>query len=104
MATNFPGNIDSFTNPTGTDHLDDVPVLHSEQHSNLNDAITAVETKVGIDFSNTNNTLDFITNLLLMTYTEHPSGAYRECVYQADNKAILNSITWYTSAAKSVKL
>ena len=47
MATNFPNNIDSFTNPNAANNLDDVGVVHSEQHANVNDAITAIEIALG---------------------------------------------------------
>lgn len=43
MPTNFPGAVDTFTNPTEFDDLDTPGVLHDEQHINANDAIEAVE-------------------------------------------------------------
>jgi hypothetical protein len=49
MATNFPTSIDTFTNPTSANTLD-FP-SHSQQHSDANDAIEAIETKVGIGAS-----------------------------------------------------
>lgn len=45
MSTVYPGAIDSFTNPTGTDTLDSPS--HSQQHSDVNDAIEAIETALG---------------------------------------------------------
>lgn len=103
MATNFPTGLDSYNNPTGTDVLDDVTVLHSAQHSNVNDAVEAVETKIGIDFSSTVNSLDFVTKLILMTYMQHQSGGYREIAYIA-SKPFINTITWYTNSSKTIKL
>jgi hypothetical protein len=103
MATNFPTGLDSYNNPTGTDVLDDVTVLHSAQHSNVNDAVEAVETKIGIDFSSTVNSLDFVTKLILMTYMQHQNGGYREIAYIA-SKPFINTITWYTNSSKTVKL
>lgn len=41
MATNFPGSQDSFTNPTSGDTLDSPD--HAAQHSNVNDAVEAIE-------------------------------------------------------------
>ena len=41
MATNFPGSQDSFTNPTSSDTLDSPD--HAAQHSNVNDAVEAIE-------------------------------------------------------------
>lgn len=46
MASVYPNNLDSFTNPNSTDNLDNPS--HSLQHSNSNDAIEAIETKLGI--------------------------------------------------------
>jgi hypothetical protein len=49
MATSFPNDIDEFINPNGTDQLS--APSHSEQHSNANDAIEALQVKVGVDGS-----------------------------------------------------
>lgn len=48
-AISFPTSLDSFTNPSGTDSV--ATVSHSGQHSNANDAIEALEAKVGIGAS-----------------------------------------------------
>lgn len=47
MATAYPGALDNFTNPTGANNLSDAPVLHHSQHSNVNDAVKAIETELG---------------------------------------------------------
>jgi hypothetical protein len=44
LSTDFPGGIDTFTNPTSTDTLDNPS--HSDQHADVNDAIEAIETWV----------------------------------------------------------
>ena len=49
MATNYPGSLDSFTNPTSGNSLDSPS--HSSQHSDTNDAIEAIEIKLGIGVS-----------------------------------------------------
>ena len=41
MATNFPGSLDSFTNPTSGSTLDSPS--HAAQHANVNDAVEAIE-------------------------------------------------------------
>lgn len=46
---NYPTSLDAFTNPEATDTLDSPS--HSEQHSDANDALEALEAKVGIDDS-----------------------------------------------------
>lgn len=49
MATNFPSSLDSLTNPTA--NSDVATVDHAAQHANANDAIEALEAKVGADGS-----------------------------------------------------
>lgn len=49
MATNFPTSLDSLTNPATTDQLSSPS--HAAQHANANDAIEALEAKVGVDGS-----------------------------------------------------
>lgn len=104
MSTNFPTALDSFTNPTAANHLDDVPVLHSTQHANTNDSILALETKLGINFSVVANSLDFITKMLLMTTTQHQNGGYREFSYVDNRPPIVNTVIWYTDSGKTIKL
>jgi len=48
MATSFPSSLDSFTNPSASDALDSVSVPHADQHANLNDAMEAVQAKLGV--------------------------------------------------------
>ena len=48
MATSYPSSLDNFINPTPTDSLSSGAVPHAEQHSNLNDALEAVQTVLGI--------------------------------------------------------
>lgn len=45
MSTSYPSAIDSLTNPNATDPLSSPS--HSAQHANANDAIEAIETKLG---------------------------------------------------------
>ena len=48
MTTNFPSGLDAFTNPSATDAMDSVTVPHASQHADLNDAMEAVQTKLGV--------------------------------------------------------
>lgn len=59
MATSFPGALDSLVNPQPTDNLDTAAVLHDDQHANANDAIEALEAKVGVDGSTVRSSLDY---------------------------------------------
>ncbi len=60
MATNFPTSLDSFVDPQGNQSLNNPP--HSAQHANANDAILALQTKVGVDSSTDPTSLDYIAN------------------------------------------
>jgi|688.fasta_scaffold00118_64 hypothetical protein len=60
MATNYPNNLDELINPNGTDQLS--APSHSEQHANANDAIEALQIKVGIDGSQDPDSLTYKIN------------------------------------------
>lgn len=49
MASNYPTSLDNFTNPTSNDSLNSPS--HSLQHANINDAVEAIEAKLGIGAS-----------------------------------------------------
>lgn len=57
MAANMPSSLPSFSNPTGSNYLNSP--AHATQHANANDEIVAIATKVGIDGSAVNTTLDY---------------------------------------------
>jgi len=59
MASNFPSSLDTFTNPSSTDAMDSVSVPHATQHSDLNDAVEALQAKVGVDSSAVTSSLDY---------------------------------------------
>lgn len=61
MAITYPTTLDSFSNPTSTDLVENSnPALdHDRQHSDANDAIEALEAKVGVDNSAVTTTLDY---------------------------------------------
>ena len=64
MASNFPSSLDDFTNPTAQDSLNSDTVPHAEQHANLNDAVEALEAKVGVDSSAVTSSLDYKVSTL----------------------------------------
>ena len=57
MATNFPADLDVLVNPQPNDSVLAVP--HAKQHADANDAIEALETKVGKTNDTNPNSLDF---------------------------------------------
>jgi microcystin-dependent protein len=58
MATNFPTNLDALTNPTSGDTL--ASPDHAAQHANANDAIEALEAKVGVNSSAVTTSHDYL--------------------------------------------
>jgi len=59
MAIAFPTSLDSLTNPTASDQLDSVSVPHAAQHADINDAVEAIEAKVGVNSSAVTGSLDY---------------------------------------------
>ena len=57
MATQFPGDLDSLLNPQPTDSV--AAVSHAAQHADANDAIEALQVKVGKDNSADVNSIDY---------------------------------------------
>jgi hypothetical protein len=64
LPTNYPLGLDNFTNPTPADDLNTPAVLHTDEHSNANDAIEALQVKVGVDGSLVVATLDYRVGVL----------------------------------------
>nr|MBP7540378.1 hypothetical protein [Saprospiraceae bacterium] len=61
MSINYPTSLDSLPNPTNTDLLENATLAldHDQQHSNANDAIEALEAKVGINGSAVTTSHDY---------------------------------------------
>lgn len=49
MATNYPNQLDVLINPTANDKLNSNTVPHHQQHTNLNDAVEAIQTVIGLN-------------------------------------------------------
>jgi hypothetical protein len=62
VPTSFPTSLDTLTNPQATDPQNSPS--HAGQHANANDAIEALEAKVGIDSSAVTTSLDYRVNAL----------------------------------------
>lgn len=58
---NYPTSLDTLSNPVGTDKVNNAnaALVHSTQHSNANDAIEALEAKVGINGSAVTTSHDY---------------------------------------------
>ena len=48
MASQYPNALDVLINPSATDRLDSPVVPHHEQHANINDAVEAIQTVLGV--------------------------------------------------------
>jgi hypothetical protein len=59
MATSYPGGLDNFPNPGANDQQNSPGALnHATQHDNINDAVEALETKVGVNGSGDTSSVD----------------------------------------------
>lgn len=68
MATSFPTGLDALTNPTSGNTL--ASPDHAGQHADANDAIEALEAKVGVNGSAVTTSLDYkITNNVVLKST-----------------------------------
>jgi len=105
MPTTFPSAVDNFTSPTAADKLNGAlnpAVIHHLQHENHNDAVSAVESKLGINFSANPNTIDFALQILESTDMNHPLGGYKEVAYISN--IFPSVVTWYTDSSKTITL
>lgn len=61
MASTYPTTLDNFANPVGTDKVNNAnsALVHSTQHSQINDAVEALEAKVGADGSAVTTSHDY---------------------------------------------
>lgn len=57
--TNYPTAFDDFNNPSASDPLNGVGVQHASQHANANDAIEALQRKVGVNGSAVTSSIDY---------------------------------------------
>lgn len=60
MAINFPTSLDALTNPASGDSL--TSPSHAGQHADANDAIEALQAKVGVNSSAVSTSLDYKVN------------------------------------------
>lgn len=86
MSTNFPTALDTLTNPTPTDYLNSPS--HAGQHANANDAIEAIQAKVGIDGSAVTSSHDY--KLSEVTGTDKAVG--KTATQELSNKTLLDII------------
>lgn len=78
MAVNFPASLDNFTNPSSNSSV--ANPSHSQQHADANDAIEALEAKVGITGSSVVTSHDYKITQLESLVTSAVAGA--KSIYQ----------------------
>ena len=86
MATNFPTSLDSLTNPTATDTLDSPP--HDTQHADANDAIEALQAKVGVDGSAVTTSHEYRINSIEELNTNAQVGTTYTLALTDDGKVV----------------
>ena len=89
MATNFPASLDSLTNPTSSDSLNSPS--HSAQHANSNDAIEALQAKVGVDGSAVTTSLDYKVGNLESRPVETKTASYVLVAADVNKRIVMNS-------------
>lgn len=102
MSTNYPTSIDSLTNPS-TDSYED-EVSHAAQHSNANDAIEALQTKVGIDSSADVDSLDYkVANITSLLDALYPVGSiYMNAAVATNPGTLFGFGTWVAAGVGKV--
>lgn len=100
MATNFPTSLDNFTNPSSGNTLDSPS--HSLQHSDANDAIEAIEAKLGIGASPagsaTAGQVLTISAAGTSGWSTLSTGKILQVVHATDNTVTSNSTTTYADS------
>jgi len=86
MATSFPSGLDSFTNPTAVDTLDSPP--HDTQHADANDAIEALEAKVGVNGSAVTTSHEYRINSIEELNTNAQVGTTYTLALTDDGKVV----------------
>ena len=97
MATNFPASLDTLTNPTSSDSLNSPS--HSAQHANVNDAVEALQAKVGADSSAVTTSLDYKVAQLESDVAGFTSGKILQVVSatKTDTFTATSTATWDVS-------
>jgi hypothetical protein len=103
MATNFPASLDALTNPVAGDALSSPS--HAGQHANANDAIEALQAKVGVDSSAVTTSIDYKLRFLTGSVVDRLEENWNTSATAATGTIALNVLTasnwYYTSNASA---
>jgi hypothetical protein len=86
MATNFPTSLDALTNPSGTDSMSSPS--HAGQHADANDAIEALEAKVGVNGSAVTTSHEYRINSIEELNTNAQVGTTYTLALTDDGKVV----------------
>lgn len=64
MATSFPNSLDALRNPVSGNLLSHPDVNHATQHANLNDAVEAIQERIGIEGTTNQFSLEYRINAI----------------------------------------
>ena len=95
MATNFPTGLDDLSNPQGTDSLQG----HAQLHTNVNDAIEALQEKVGVNNSTDATSLDYRVTALETAPPSSEARVIYETVKNSTGATIAKGKAVYISGA-----
>lgn len=93
MASNYPTSLDNFTNPTSNDSLNSPS--HSLQHANINDAVEAIEAKLGIGAS----TAGSATSGQVLTAGTGGTTTWQTLTIPESGITLLNATTFATASS-----
>jgi hypothetical protein len=106
VASNFPTSLDNFTNPASGNTLDSPS--HSLQHSDINDAVEALEAKLGIGASPAGSaTSGYVLTAGTggtTTWQALTTGKILQVVHATDGTVTSNSTTTYADSGLTASI
>jgi hypothetical protein len=109
LATNFPTNLDDLSNPNNTDSM----AGHAALHGDVNDAIEAIQAKIGVNGSADSSSIDYkVTQLQSQLFDlDNQSDATLELLgLEGNNDLTITGIenktaidTWAASVYRTIK-
>lgn len=98
MSTNFPTTLDSLLNPGADTAMDSAGYEHDVQHANINDAVEAIQTKVGVDGSAIATSLDYL--IKAATDPGHLHSIYAASAHNHDDAYVALTGTQHVAGVK----
>ena len=97
MATNYPNSLDSLTNPATTDPVNNPS--HAIQHANANDAIEALQAKVGTNNSAVTTSIDYRVRQLELNPVTSTADKIEQTVVNGGATTLLKGQVVYVSGS-----